>query len=44
VIRVRNGHRLVSSLASHHYILVAGHHIADIENIAKVFDLEIQQI
>jgi len=44
VIRVSDGHRLMSSLASHHYLLTSGHHRADIENIGKVFDLEIQWV
>jgi L-fucose isomerase-like protein len=44
VIRLGDGHRLMSSLASHHYVLVSGRHRADIENLGKVFDLEIQPI
>jgi len=44
VIRIGDGHRLMSSLASHHYLLLSGHHRADIENFGKVFDLGIQWI
>jgi hypothetical protein len=44
IIRVRDGHKLMTSLASHHYVLLAGHHRADIENLGKVFGLKIEQI
>jgi hypothetical protein len=40
VIRVPNGHRLMTQLASHHYLLVTGHHIAGIELLGTIFDLE----
>jgi L-fucose isomerase-like protein len=39
VIRVPNGHRLMTELASHHYLLVTGHHLAAIEPMGTVFGL-----
>ena len=42
VIRVRDGHRMITSLASHHYVLMAGHHVPDLRNIAQVFGLNIE--
>ena len=44
VIRVRGGRKLMGALASHHYVLATGHQLADIELIAPVFGLEIEQI
>lgn len=40
VIRVSDGHQLVISLTSHHYLILIGHHVVDICQIAKVFNLE----
>ncbi|MFC1922259.1 hypothetical protein ACFLY4_03130 [Chloroflexota bacterium] len=42
VIRVSNGHQLVSALASHHYLILTGRRLAEIRQIAKVFDLDIE--
>jgi len=44
VIRVPNGHRLITQLASHHYLLVTGHHLAGIEPVAAVFDLATREV
>ncbi len=44
VIRVRDGHRLMDTLASHHYLLLVGHHAVDIRMIAGVFGLSIEEI
>ena len=44
VIRVHDGHKLMTSLASHHYLLITGHHLPDIRNVAKVFGLSIDEI
>ena len=44
VIRVPDGHKLMSELASHHYILVVGHHLPSLRNVARVFDLELHLI
>ncbi|MES0361436.1 MAG: hypothetical protein ABUK20_11015 [Anaerolineales bacterium] len=42
VIRVSDGHQLVSALASHHYLILTGRRLAEIRQIAKVFDLDIE--
>jgi hypothetical protein len=42
VIRVADGHRLVSSLTSHHYLILTGHRLADIRQIAEVFGFNIE--
>ncbi len=42
VIRVRDGHQLVSSLTSHHYLILTGHRLAEIRQIAKVFDFSLE--
>jgi hypothetical protein len=44
VLRVRNGHRLMSRVCSHHYALLTGRHLAEIELIAKVFGQTIEEI
>jgi len=44
VIRVPDGHRLISSLCSHHALLMTGHHLADLRLVAKVFNLGIEQV
>jgi hypothetical protein len=43
VIKVRDGRKLMSALASHHYVLMTGHNRADIELVAKVFGLEVHE-
>jgi hypothetical protein len=42
VIRVSDGHQLVSSLSSHHYLILTGHRFAEIRQIAKVFGFDIE--
>ena len=42
VIRVRDGHRMITSLASHHYVLMAGHHLPHLRNIGRVFGLDVE--
>jgi len=44
VIQVRDGHRFMDFLTSHHYALLAGHQLEDIKMIAKVFNLHIDEI
>lgn len=44
VIRVPDGHRLMTNLASHHYLLMTGHHLASLENVCKVFGITSQAI
>ncbi len=40
IIRVKNGRRLMASLYSHHSLIVTGHRNAEIELVARVFELE----
>ncbi len=42
VIRVSDGHKLVSSLTSHHYLILTGHRLADIRQIAQVFGWQVE--
>jgi L-fucose isomerase-like protein len=42
VIRVKDGNALVQSLASHHYLVLSGHRLAEIQQIAGVFDFDIE--
>ncbi len=44
VIKVRDGHRLMSQLASHHYLLLVGHKMVDIRFLGKVMGLSIEEI
>jgi hypothetical protein len=44
VVKIENGRKLMDSLASHHYLLLVGHHLANIEFLGKVFGLEIKEI
>ena len=44
VIRVRDGHELVSSLTSHHYLILTGHRLAEIRQIAKVLDFKVEAL
>jgi hypothetical protein len=44
VIKIRDGHKLMDSLASHHYLLLVGHHLVDIRMLGKVFGLTIEEI
>lgn len=41
IVRVQDGHRLMTRLVSHHYLLMTGHQLADIETIAPIFALEL---
>ncbi len=42
VIKIGNGKKLVNEFSSHHYLLMTGHNLADIEMLAQIFDLEIE--
>ncbi len=42
VIKVPDGHRLVTNISSHHYLLLSGHDLAGIEILGKIFGLEIE--
>jgi L-fucose isomerase-like protein len=44
VIRVADGHRLMRSIASHHYLLTLGHNLNDIRLIADIFGLRVEEI
>ncbi len=44
VIKVKDGHRLMSQLASHHYLLLVGHHLVNIRFLGQVFDLGVEEI
>ncbi len=44
VIKVPDGHRLMSALSSHHYLLMTGHNLADIRMLAGIFDLDVEVI
>jgi hypothetical protein len=44
VIRIRSGRRLMDSLASHHYLLLVGHHSTNIRFLGKVFGLDVEEI
>jgi hypothetical protein len=44
VVKIPNGHALMRSLTSHHYLLMTGHQLADIAMIAPVFQLEVEPL
>jgi hypothetical protein len=44
VVRVGNGPKLVDSLTSHHYMLMTGHNLVDIQTLARIFGLEVELI
>lgn len=44
VIHIRDGHRLMKSLASHHYLLMTGLQMDDIDVISPIFGLRPQAI
>jgi hypothetical protein len=44
IIRVPDGRNFVNNVASHHYVLVAGHHKATFEMLGRVFDYEVEVI
>ena len=39
--RVPDGQRLVQTMASHHYLLMRGHHRRDIELLGQLFEIDI---
>jgi hypothetical protein len=41
---VPDGRRMMDYLASHHYVLMTGHHLENIELISRVFELEIDSL
>jgi hypothetical protein len=44
VIKIQSGRRMMDSLASHHYVLLVGHHAVNVRFLGKVFGLEIEEI
>jgi hypothetical protein len=44
ILKVANGRRMLDRLTSHHYLLMTGHHQADIEMIGKVYDFNIAEL
>jgi len=44
LIKVRDGHKLMNALASHHYLLLVGHHLVDIQFLGQVFGLSVEEI
>lgn len=44
VLKVNDGNKMVREMTSHHYMLMSGHTLADIEMLAKIFDFEIDSI
>jgi hypothetical protein len=44
IVRIRDGHTFVSSVMSHHYLLMTGHHRANLEYIGRIFDLALNVI
>jgi len=44
VIRVKDGHKLVRSLTSHHYLILTGHRLPEIRQIAQVFGLSVETL
>lgn len=42
VLRVANGHNLMQNVTSHHYLLMTGHNLVDIQMIAKVLGLTVE--
>jgi hypothetical protein len=44
VLRISDGNKLLDTVTSHHYLLMMGHNLADIQMLGKVFDLDIEVI
>ena len=44
VLRVPDGRHLVNTLSSHHYLLMTGHNLADIEMVGQLFNIEIEKL
>jgi hypothetical protein len=44
VLRVRDGRKFMQRLASHHYLLLAGHHAVDMHFLGQVFGLAIEEM
>lgn len=44
VIRLENGKRFVAGQASHHYMLMTGHHLDDIRILASIYKMSVEVI
>jgi hypothetical protein len=44
ILKVANGRRMLDRLTSHHFLLMTGHHQADIEMIGRVFDFTVAEL
>ncbi len=44
VIKVADGHKLMNTLSSHHYLLMTGHNLVDIQFLAKIFKFDVEII
>jgi hypothetical protein len=44
ILKVADGRRMLNRLTSHHYLLMTGHHQADIEMIGKVFNFQVAEL
>ena len=44
VLRIADGHKLVRDVSSHHYLLMSGHHLPDIQILGQIFNLGIDVI
>jgi L-fucose isomerase-like protein len=44
VLKVADGHKLMRTLTSHHYLLTTGHNLTGLLSVARVFDLEVETI
>jgi hypothetical protein len=44
IIRIKDGRRSIKRLDSHHYLILTGDHLENIDIIAKIFGLEVEEI
>ncbi|MGD0900725.1 MAG: hypothetical protein ABR915_23070, partial [Thermoguttaceae bacterium] len=44
ILRVRDGRKLMERLASHHYLLLVGHHAVDLGFLGQVFGLTVEDM
>jgi hypothetical protein len=44
VLRISDGYKLVDNVSSHHYLLMTGHQLNDIEMLGQIFNLDVEAI
>jgi hypothetical protein len=44
ILKVADGRRMLDKITSHHYLLMTGHHKADIGMIGKIFNFEVEEL